>query len=218
MISETGHNLSVLIITETGQDWETFSTWYSFYKNLPHAKVSIACARNSETPFQYYQWTKKINLPVTRHQLYDPENEISSRLDSIGKSKLTTNILAIKPLIMAIDVLDKKLLDQFNSENEIFDKDIWFLKDPNIPDILNSYVLGEKEIQIQEKSLYSEVKETEDIRPLMSYKKGCGKWIDTLKGCPFSNAQGLITAEMTASENRIVELWKKMCALYSVVV
>ena len=222
MITETGKNLSVLIITETGQDWQAFSTWYSFYKNLPDAKVSIASARNSETPFQYFQWTKKVNIPVIRHELFDPEIETTSRLDTVGKaisSKIVgESILVVKPLIMAIDIFDSKLLNKLNSESQIFDKDVWYLKQPNIPDMLNCCLLNETTIQITENTLYSECKQTEEIRTIVSYRKGCGKWIDTLKGCPFSNAQGLMTEEMTASENRIVELWKKMCNLYSVVI
>lgn len=222
MITETGNNLSVLITTETGQDWQTFGTWYSFYKNLPNAKVAITCARNEETPFQYFQWTKRINVPVLRHDKFDKENPTSSRLDAIGKAisnKIIHGpILAVKPLVMAIDVLDQKLLEQFNSDSDIFDNDVWFLKQPNIPDMLNSFLLDEVPIKMQEKSLCEEAKETEDIRSLVSYIKGCGKWIDKLKGCPFSNANGLMTAEMTSCENRIVDLWKRMNTLYSVVV
>ena len=154
--------------------------------------------------------------------MFDVGNETSSRLDATGKAIsqniIGDHILVIKPLVMTIDVLDQSLLKIFNSDQHCFDKDVWFLKQPNIADLLNRYILEETSIQTSENSLYSEAKEIEDIRSIVSYRKGCGKWIDTLKGCPFSNAQGLMTADMTSSENRIVELWKKMCALYSVVV
>jgi hypothetical protein len=222
MITETGNNLSVLITTETGQDWQVFGTWYSIYKNLPDAKVAITCARNNETPFQYFQWTKRLKIPVIHHNPFDPENPISSRMDAVGKAIsqniVGDSILVIKSLIMTIDVLDQNLLQEFNSNSHIFDNDVWFLKQPNIPNMINEYLLDDKAIKTQENKLCSEAKETEDIRPIVSYRKGCGKWIDKLKGCPFSNANGLMTADMTSSENRIVELWKKMCTLYSVVV
>jgi len=222
MITETGNGLSVLITTETGQDWQAFGTWYSIYKNLPNAKVAISVARNEQTPFQYFQWTKRINLPVLRHNVFDTESPIASRLDAIGKAiahkMIEAPILVIKPLVMAVDVLDQKLLEQLNSDSNIFDNDVWFLKQPNIPDMLNSFLLDEDPIEMQEKSLCEEAKDAQEVRSLVSYSKGCGKWIDTLKGCPFSNANGLMTADMTSCENRIVDLWKRMCTLYSVVV
>ncbi len=222
MITETGENLSVLITTETGQDWQTFATWYSIYKNLPCAKIAITCARNKETPFQYFQWTKRLKTPSIRHEPFNPEDPISSRLDAVGKAFsegiVQGTVLVIKPLIAVIDVLDQKILELFNSRTQIFDNDVWFLKNPNISDMLNEYLLEDKSIEFEENSLCVEAKTSEDIHPIVSYQKGCGRWIDTLKGCPFSNANGLIGAEMTSNENRIIELWKKMCSLYSVVV
>lgn len=222
MITETGNGLSVLITTETGQDWQAFGTWYSIYKNLPDAKIAISIARNEETPFQYFQWTKRINIPVIRHNMFDTENPIASRLDVIGKAislkMIESPILAIKPLVMAIDVLDQNLLEKLNSDSNIFDNDVWFLKQPNISDMMNTFLLKQIPIETQEKSLCEEAKESQNVRSLVSYKKGCGKWIDKLKGCPFSNANGLMIADMTSCENRIIDLWKRMCTLYSVVI
>lgn len=222
MITETGNGLSVLITTETGQDWQAFGTWYSIYKNLPDAKIAISIARNEETPFQYFQWTKRINIPVIRHNMFDTENPIASRLDVIGKAislkMIESPILAIKPLVMAIDVLDQNLLEKLNSGSNIFDNDVWFLKQPNISDMMNAFLLEQIPIETQEKSLCEEAKESQNVRSLVSYKKGCGKWIDKLKGCPFSNANGLMIADMTSCENRIIDLWKRMCTLYSVVI
>lgn len=222
MITETGKNLSVLITTETGKDWETFGTWYSIYKNLPDAKIAISIARNEETPFQYFQWTKRIDIPVLRHNVFDTENPITSRLDAIGKAislkMINSPVLVVDALVMAIDVLDENLLEKLNSDSNIFDNDVWFLKQSNISNMLNTFLLEQNPIKIQEKSLCEEAKESQNIRSLVSYKKGCGKWIDKLKGCPFSNANGLMIADMNACENRIIDLWKRMCTLYSVVV
>ena len=57
----------------------------------------------------------------------------------------------------------------------------------------------------------------QDVHPLVTYHKGCGKWIDRSKGCPFSSAGGLVTPDLTVNETRIIELWKKMVPLYQVV-
>lgn len=221
MITETGKNLSILITTETGKDWETFGTWYSLFKNLPDAKVGITSARNNETPFQYYQWAKRVNVPVIRHDMFNPEDLFMSRLDAVGLA-LSQNIveyplLIIDPLIMAVDILDQKLLELLNSSSLLFGKDVWFLNGQNIPDMMNAHMLQDEPTKIEENLLSVEAKETEDVVSLVSYKKGCGKWIDKLKGCPFSNVNGLMTEDMTLCEVRIAELWRKMCGLYSVV-
>mgnify|MGYP003343594205 CR=1 FL=1 len=221
MITETGKNLSILITTETGKDWETFGTWYSFFKNLPDAKVGITSARNTETPFQYYQWAKRVHIPVIRHDIFNEEDSFMSRLDAVGlalsQKIVEYPLLVVDPLIMAIDILDQKFLELLNSSYSIFGKDTWLLNGQNIPDMMHEYMLRDEPTKLEENLLSFEAKETEDITPLVSYKKGCGKWIDKLKGCPFSNVNGLMTEDMTLCEVRIAELWRKMCGLYSVV-
>lgn len=222
MITETGDGLSVLIVTETGQDWQTFATWYSIFKNLPLAKVAITSARNDQTPFQYFQWCKRLSVPVLRHAQFDPKDKISTQLDAINKALtqkiVTSPVLVLPPLVMAVDVFDQKLLTLLNQERQIIDNDVWFLKEPNMDALMNAYLIDGKFDVVKENSLCVEAKDTEEIHPVVSYRKGCGKWIDTLKGCPFSNANGLMTASMTSNENRVFDLWKRMCNLYSVVV
>lgn len=222
MITQTGKNLSILITTETGQDWQAFSTWYSIFKNLPEATIAVTCARNTETPFQYFQWAKKINLPVLKHDKFDPENPISTKLssirDALSANIVSTPLLIVDALVVFLDVLDQKLLDDFNSYEEIFDPNMWYLKNPNMSDMLNAVLLEDKFIKPQENRLCIEAKESQELSCVVSYKKGCGKWIDKLKGCPFSNANGLMTTEMTLNEIKVIDLWKKMCNLYSVVI
>ena len=116
---------------------------------------------------------------------------------------------------MATEVLCPEITESFNTEREIFDNHIWFLKNPNISDLMNGYALGDNKWAVRSSQICFESKEIEDVKCLISYKKGCGKWIDTLRGCPFSNAAGLALTTMTVNENRVIELWKKMCTLYS---
>jgi hypothetical protein len=225
MINHTGKNLSILITTKANQDWQTFATWYSFYKNLPEASVVIACVRSEETPYQYFQWAKRLRIKIL-YQKQLGENATLTRLNlvSMARSLLQDNILVVPVYTMAIDTLDPQLVEIINSRETIFcpDNDVWLFKgidQVGINEMINRYVLDD--IKIEEIkppiSLIKEVKETE-FYPLVSYRKGCGKWIDTLRGCPLSNAEGLISGHMTVNENRVIELWKKMVNLYSVVV
>lgn len=221
MVSSTGKNLSVVIITEPGKDWETFSTWYSIFKNLPDATVAVAIARNQETPFQLFQWAKRLKLLSFHHNRFDPENEAANWIDSVDKAihrgANTQNMLILRHLAMATDVFDQKLLNVLNERSAVFDRDAWFLKNPDTKDMLNQLLLDQKRIEIEEGSLCIEAKDSTEFHPLASCRKGCGKWIHTLRGCPFSNVNGLMTADMTPNENRIFDLWKRMCSLYNAV-
>jgi hypothetical protein len=218
MITETGKNLSVVIVTEVGKDWQTYSTWYSFYKNLPDADMSMVILRNDQTPYQMFQWAKRIQVPHVFDRAMSHIillNLLDATRTAIKKMAIGERILIVEPLTMAIDALSPDLLEMFNEDNALFENEgILYLHDQNIDDLLNAIMLYEQS-PFEHQPLAPEAKDTEDLVSLVSYRKGCGKWIDTLKGCPFSNAAGLATATMTANENRIIELWKKMCSLYS---
>lgn len=222
MIDQFGKNLNVLIVTETGKDWQTFGTWYSFYRNVPEATVTIACHRNKKAPFQFYQWTKRLNIGFFTHRRLS-EDPVINQMESVARAKITGGLLVVPALTMALDVLCPKILTVFNKKKAWIDEDVWFLKDPNTQAMMNdhffeqnflyNYTEDEAEVSV----LCPEANEMKELNHLVSYRKGCGKWIDTLKGCPFSSAAGLASTEMTVNENRIIELWKKMCGLYSAV-
>jgi len=209
--------LSVLIATETSKDWQTFSTWYSFYKNMPDVPVCIACMRNGQLPFMLYQWMKRLKIPSFHYNPFSDDekcNWIEALSAAKGRGFLTENVLIVRPLVVSLEPLDiaKIALDK------IVNEDAWFLRSPKPNDLLNGYMLGEGNLDYTNDELCYDAKSTEDVKPLVSYAKGCGKWIDTLKGCPFSNAAGLVTDNMTVNEKRIIEMWQKMVSLYSAVV
>jgi len=214
MVTELGKNLSVVIVTEPGRDWETFGTWYSIFKNLPDADISIVSFRNGETPFQLFQWAKRLKIPVI-HATPSFSGKTANLLEAAKIIRKTESVLVIPHLTMALKPLDSNLLGLFNYEKPILGNNAIFLKNTNIDEILNNLLLNEKTIEINDFCL--EAKETEKLSSIVSYQKGCGKWIHKLKGCPFSNAAGLVSYDMTVNEVRIVDLWKRMCQLYSVV-
>lgn len=113
---------------------------------------------------------------------------------------------------MSLKTLDSKLVGYFSYEKPIFASNAVFLKNSDVDEILNDVLLDAKTLEINE--FCHEAKETETLSSIVSYQKGCGKWIHKLKGCPFSNAAGLVTSDMTVNEIRIIDLWKRMCQLY----
>lgn len=216
-MDSTNTTLSVLIATETSKDWQTFGTWYSFYKNMPEAKVCIACMRNGQLPFMLYQWMKRLRIPSFHYNPFS-EDEKCNWIKAMTLAKksgfLTENVVVVRPLVMNLEPFD---VATFGSD-KIINEDAWFLRNPNPNDMLNGYMLGDDTLPVSEEPFCVQANCTEDVKPLVSYSKGCGKWIDTLKGCPFSNAAGLVSDDMTVNEKRIIELWQRMVSLYSAVV
>lgn len=222
MITDIGGNLTVLIVTETGQDWQTFATWYSVFRNLPDAKVAILIHRNGNSPFAYYQWAKRLKIKTIRTWPFDKDG--SEELNWLGAIKTAQesksvqgSLLVIKPFVMVLEPFDHKFLNRLNSSKAIIDENVWFLNDINAAELLDRYVLEDLELNTTTDKICFEAKETDLPVVLVSYKKGCGRWIDTAKGCPFSSAGGLITNDMTSNEVRVNELWQKMVPLYNAV-
>lgn len=215
MINKYGKNLNILIVTEVGNDWRAYASWYSVYKNLPEAQVKIAAIRNKEMPFQLFQWAKRLQVPL----FYVNPMGLSPLVEQINCVKIAQleNLLAINDRILVLDTLDENTLKIINNTETNVDSqhNVQFLKQLNARELLNKILLEDQIPYAQ--PLCSEAKESESVVCLASYRKGCGKWIDTLKGCPFSNAAGLASTEMTVNENRIIELWKKMCSMYSAI-
>lgn len=218
MITDTGKNLSVLIVTETGKDWETFSTWYSFQHNLPDSEVSVVVFRNQSMPFMCYQWAKRLQIR-SMHLNRRYNHEFADQLDAVDKAKRSNmishdHVLVVKPLTVALDLFDEPSLEILKHESGHYDQTAWHLHKPDINNLLNEVLLEDKTFPLAEPRFCPEAKETESLRSLVTYGKGCGRWINTSKGCPFSCAAGLVTPEMTANEHKIIELWKKMVPLY----
>lgn len=219
MFTETGKELSILIVTETDKDWQTFATWYSFYKNLPDAKISLICHRNGKTPFAYFQWAKRLKVPNLKcwphsAEASDPMNWLMAIKFATDQGLLGENILVTKPLVMATSPFDSKFLKKVENCQMWINEDAWLLRNIDVSEIINKHCFEENQIKMSSEQLCFEAKENDNPVCLVSYKKGCGRWIDTAKGCPFSSAAGLVSTEMTANESRVIELWKKMVPLY----
>lgn len=223
MITETGKNLSVLIMTEPERDWQTFATWYSVFKNLPDARTAIFCQRNKQTPFVLYQWTKRLKIPTMIKNPFASEpmeqiNWLHAIRAALEENLIGDTLLVLRPLAMVLEPFDSKLLSRLNQSDLWIDEDVWFMRRPDLNGMMDAYYLEDKIVQKSTDRLCLEAKEEPSAAALVSYKKGCGRWIDTSKGCPFSSAAGLVSTEMTVNETRIVELWKKMVPLFNAVV
>lgn len=222
MISETGKNLHVLILTEPDKNWQTFATWYSIYKNWPDALTIIVSNRNGEMPFESFQWAKRLNIPLIHRNPFVEETECLDLLAAIkmaqDRNYLGDFILVIRPLMMAIDVLDSNFLKCLNESKSWNDRGVWYLNKCNLDSLIEDFYLGDWNGPENINPLWVEANQSKQLCCLTSCKKGCGRWIDTSKGCPFSSANGLISDDMTVNELRINDLWRKMVPLFNSVV
>jgi hypothetical protein len=222
MMTATGQGLSVLIVTQSDKNWQAFATWYSVFKNLPDATTAICVQRNGDTPFAYYQWTKRLKIPTVHHTPSYETSESMNWLESIKiavENKLVADqIIVMKPLTMATEALGQKTLDIMVGTDLWVNEDVWFMRKPDINSMIDKCFMQDEPPKRNQEMLCFEANETDDPEAIVSYKKGCGRWIDTSKGCPFSSAGGLVSTEMNANEHRIIDLWKKMVSLYHAVV
>lgn len=198
--------MDIVIITDPISNWQAFGTWYSVYKNLPNNEVIIVCLRNKQTPFEYFQWTKRLKINFYSVNPFC-DLEFINWLEIISKIN-SKELLVLRPLTMCLETLEQK------PEFTILNKNLWYLKDFDAKKAIDDYYLQEKELIYTD--LYCpEAKEEEGFVKFCSYHKGCGKWKNTSKGCPFSSAAGHASIGMTVNEKRIIDLWKKMVTLYN---
>jgi len=220
MITELGDNLHVLFVPKVGEDWEIFASWYSVNKNLPYASTSLVYTIEEDTiVFQLFQWAKRLEIPTCG--LSDRKDNLLNSIVALYKTLKEVNkpILIVPSLHMVLKPLPTEIIDVLNNRGEL----IWdqtgiglcTMTAKNLEDAWNAYALTGTIPNLQQLSVIVEAKETEESKSLVSYKKGCGKWIHTKKGCPFASAGGLVDEVMTINEQKIVDLWRKMVPLYS---
>ena len=216
MITETGEGLNVLITTDPEKDWQTFSTWYSFWKNLPDANITIAVRRNGRCPLRSLQWTKRLKVRTVWHPSFDisaDDGEIN-RLDAVAKCGIEHSLLVVKPLVVSLSPPQ-----ELDSRDLWIDEDAWWMSSPQKQSsaLMDKLLLEGESLAREENALCHSAKDTNEPQWLVTYTKGCGRWIDTSTGCPFSNASGLVSATMTVNERKIIEMWRKMVPLYQAV-
>lgn len=237
ILTDTGKNLDVIIITSPTKNWETFGTWYSINKNIPEAKVQIFCVRTKEPAFQLFQWAKRLKVPVHYINSFgDTQADMGDRIATVQNDYLNwlnvfrtahktvgDQVLAVSPLTMVIQPFPDEVLCLLNGQPfKWIGENAWFCKKIVLEEFekaINDYYLTNT-IAFKNNALplCFDAKTTKDLKTIVNYKKGCGRWIDTARGCPFANAAGLVSDEMTPNEKAIVELWDRMVPIFNIAV
>lgn len=100
-ISSTGHGLNIVIGCnyQLSHNWMSYICWYSLIKNLPDAKVMIACNRKLMKN-SLFVWTRKCKVPFVLHK----ETDEFGQIEAAGVSK---PLLFIPPEAICIRDFDE---------------------------------------------------------------------------------------------------------------
>lgn len=76
-ISDTGNGLTIIIGCDYTvlHNWMSFICWYSLTKNLPDAKIIIACNKAYMKSI-LFRWTQKCQVPFILHKPTDKQGQI----------------------------------------------------------------------------------------------------------------------------------------------
>jgi hypothetical protein len=198
MITNTGKNLSILIVCDyiPCHHWMSFLAWYSFYRNIPEARVAVACNRLL-MKHQLFDWTKRCNVPFV---LRKSDTNLSH-----AKYFIEKGILSFPLLVLSSDVVAVRELDNVSIFDESFySPKAMFLTEMSEP-VENS------------KSLVFDVKR-KDFQTFVTYENGWGKfvtssWINK-EIHPITPLWKYEDDEMSANERRLAELWKDFTPLF----
>lgn len=199
MITNTGKGLNILISCDyaTHHSWMSFFAWYSFYRNLPEAKISIACNRLA-MKYQLFDWTKRCDVPFA---LLKPDSSLNHLRYFIEK-----NMTSFPVLILSSDIVAVRELKDFSIFEESFaDKKAIFMTEMIEP------------ISSHDKSLVFDVK-GQDFETFVTYENGWGKfvmssWINKDMH-PFTPLRKYHDVGMSTNELRLSKLWEDFIPLF----
>lgn len=195
MISSIGDNLNILISCNytVHDNWMSFLCWYSLTKNLPQAKVMIACNRTmNNSNSELFGWTRKCNVRFELHKSTDQESQIALVLQ---KKIVIAPLLVLRPDVVAI-----RDFEEIGFDTTVLDGKV--LKVIDLPEI------------------YCEAM-NEKPCVFVTYSNGWGNfatssWIHK-GGCPFTSENRYEHGNMTTNETRIGRLWNAVSPLFQTV-
>ncbi|MEI8270966.1 MAG: hypothetical protein WCG45_06400 [bacterium] len=187
MISSTGENLSILISCDysINQNWMTFLSWYSLYKNLPDAKVYVICDRNSMNSL-IFEWTKKCGIYF---EIVKPMS-LEEKVNHLIKKGFGESLVVINSSTLAIRDFEEADFDP----NELYQK---------VSYMSESLCCDAKDNKYCVFADYS--KGWGKFVPEL--------WINKINS-PFSNENKYALGDLTINEIRIGKLWNSVAHLF----
>lgn len=175
----------------------SFLAWYSFYRNIPEAKVAVACNRFL-MKYQLFDWTKRCDVPFALRK--------TDTILSHAKYFIEKNIISFPILILSPDVVAVRELSDVSVFNKSFSvSKATFLTEMTEP------------VDRHDNSLVFDVK-GKDFETFMTYENGWGKfvtnsWINK-EIHPIASFWEYDGVNMSPNERRLAELWKDFTPLF----
>ena len=189
----TGRYLNILISCDNcwHHSWMSYATWYSIYKNLPDAEVTLLAPRKN---MNYFKWPKKVGINFSLHKPIDYLKEYQ-----ISLCKLP--LLVLEPDVMVINEFNLDIAEKvfyINSDEKVF------------------FIGSQK----AERVFFDLCGQAKDNKPcsLVSYSGGCGsfvlsEWINK-KTCPFGKVSKYNKGFLTSNESKVFQMWKNMASSF----
>ena len=232
MISDTGENLSVLVVSEASvpNEWMSYAAWYSLLKNAPDAKTSISCQRTDKRMHQLMNWANRLKINYEYHNKFSKENVVINKFHSIvcalNRGFIKLPFLVIDPDIILIRELQLGVLNEKKKLIRSVGDKAWFFSDfspKDFENIFDLYAVGKTDLledyDIEERLV---IGTRDNAGFFVSVEDGVGRfntrtWIDKNKGCPFGKAFRFYKDEMSVNEKKVLELWGQMAPLFGTV-
>ena len=210
-------NPIAVIRSGPARDWQAFCTWYSLQKAMPDIQSHIVIEQNPrKSLFGNYLWAKKLHIPQTIDPLEKNSPKLFLTMLSILFQKKV--IHDQQPFFIVKD--NVVCLKETNASNLKISQDLCFACGTSsleeIEQITNDYFIDSNTFDFGNIKEYGPVKDRR-VFNFVNIDDGCGSWINTIKGCPFSAADRFASEDMTNNEKKVIDEWKKMTALYQAI-
>lgn len=239
-ITNIGNNLNVLISCEytLHDDWQTFATWYSIYKNLPDAEVSILCARDFPGNYSPFRWPTRAAVKFFQHENLEQNIPNVKKLNQLFGTYLAIREGLVKmPLLvtdcrqMCVRALSPNTVEAINGTRYGESNGLWFFQDIELGDLektiknvlafgsvsdsLNHY-LGKEEFLPE----LSNSADDPSVTCFTNFSKfenfDLDAWRADRKSSPFVYSQGMASPVASPNARRLLLLWDRMKAAYEV--
>ncbi len=208
MFNSTGDKYSVLICCQgcRHHNWMSFASWYTLSQNLPDAKCSVVASRTTQG--DYFSWVKRCPVSFAYHKDQpDEEHKLWMAKYAIDSGLVTLPLFVINPDILAIRELTSDIL-ALEGNCQDSDGKVWLLRDCVAK-------------PIKEEKCLCTIPKSDNFCTFVSYDEGWGKFVTSdciNKGVfPFRRAQERFQdSNMSLNEIKILELWKRMDRVFTV--
>ena len=92
MIGKYGKNLTVIITTNTSENWKPFGCWFSVKKYLPDSEILLLI--ENQNTFDV-EWLYRLKINFKLFNTFDPNDEFSNKLELFWRQKIKSPCLVL---------------------------------------------------------------------------------------------------------------------------